>query len=298
MALVTANGIQIEYETFGDATSPALLLIIGLGCQLIHWQDAFCQQIADSGYHVIRYDNRDKGLSTKFEGPPADKIMEIIIALSMGQEVPVPYTIEDMAMDAVGLLDALKIDKAHLCGMSMGGFIAQTFALNNPTRTLSLTSIYSTPGSRSKYPPTPEMNEAMMLAEPLEREANIGHVTDFYKLTYGTGLVFDEAYHRSMVARAYDRSFCPEGTIRQLLAVLAQKDREEDLRQLKVPSLVVHGDADPLVPLAGGQATADAIPDAEFMVVKGMGHVLPHLGAYWGDIKEAMIKHMGEGHSC
>lgn len=295
MASVTANGIQIEYETFGNANSPALLLIIGLGCQLIHWQDEFCQQIADSGFYVIRYDNRDKGFSTRVEGPPADKIMETITALTMGQKATVPYTIEDLAMDAAGLLNALKIDKAHLCGMSMGGFIAQTFALNNPTRTLSLTSIYSTPGSRSKYPPTPEVNEAMMLAEPLEREANIDHVTDFYKLTHGTGLAFDEAFHRSVVARAYDRSFSPEGTTRQLLAVLAQKDREEDLRQLKVPSLVVHGDADPLVPLAGGQATADAIPGAEFMIVKGMGHVLPHLDAYWGDIKEAMIKHMAKG---
>jgi len=292
MASVAANGIQIEYETFGDSEAPALLLIIGLGCQLIHWQDEFCQQIADSGYHVIRFDNRDKGLSTKLEGPSADTIMETISTLSMGQEAPVPYTIEDMAMDAGGLLDALKIDRAHICGMSMGGFIAQTFVLNNPTRTHSLTSIYSTPGSRSKYPPTPEVNEAMMLAEPLEREANIEHVADFYKLTYGTGLAFDEAFHRSMVARAYDRSFNPQGTIRQLLAVLAQKDRTADLGNLNIPSLVIHGDADPLVPLAGGQATADAIPGAEFMVVNGMGHVLPNLNAYWSDIKDAIIKHM------
>jgi len=293
VASVTANGIQIEYETFGDAASQALLLIIGLGCQLIHWQDEFCQQIADSGYQVIRFDNRDKGLSTRIEGPPAGQIMEKIIGLSMGLSVAVPYTIEDLADDALGLLDALNIDKAHICGMSMGGFIAQTLALKNPERTLSLTSIYSSPGSMTKYPPTPEMNEAMLQAEPLEREANIEHVVGFYKLTYGTGLAFDEEFHRSLQARAYDRSFFPEGTIRQLLAVLAQKDREEDLKQLKVPSLIVHGDADPLVPIAGGKATADAIPDSEFMVVKGMGHVLPSLNAYWGDIKNAMLKHMG-----
>ena len=292
MASVTANGIQIEYETFGDAASPALLLIIGLGCQLIHWQDEFCQEIADSGYHVIRYDNRDKGLSTKFEGPPADQIMAKIIALTMGQTVPVPYTIEDMADDALGLLDALNIDKAHICGMSMGGFIAQTFALKNPARTLSLTSIYSTPGDNAKYPPTPEMNEALLEAEPLEREANIEHVVGFYKLTNGTGLPFDEEFHRSLQARAYDRSFFPEGTIRQLLAVLAQNDREEDLKQLQIPSLIVHGDEDPLVPIAGGQATADAIPVSKFMVVKGMGHVLPNLNTYWSDIKDAMIDHM------
>ena len=292
MASVTANGIQIEYDTFGEAASPALLLIMGLGCQLIHWQDEFCQQIADNGFHVIRYDNRDRGLSTKFEGPPADKIMEKIIALSMGQKVPVPYTIEDMANDAIGLMDALNIDKAHICGMSMGGFIAQTVALNHPSRVLSLTSIYSAPGGLTKFPPTQQMMEAMMQPEPLEREANIEHVVGFYKLTWGTGLPFAEEYHRSLQARAYDRSFFPEGTVRQLLAVLAQKDREEDLKALKIPSLVVHGDADPLVPIKGGQSTADAIPGAEFMVIKGMGHVLPILDAYWGDIKDAMVNHM------
>ena len=297
MASVSANGIQIEYETFGDSSSPALLLIIGLGCQLIHWQDEFCQQIAENGYHVIRYDNRDKGLSTKFDGLTADEIMEKIGALFIGQKVPVPYTIEDMANDAAGLLDALIIDKAHICGMSMGGYIAQTFALNNPARTLSLTSIYSTPGDRSKYPPTQEVTEAMMQPEPLEREANIEHALAFFRLTYGTGLEFDEEFHRSLFARAYDRSFCPEGTGRQLLAIMSQKDREKDLRQLTIPSLVIHGDEDPLVPLAGGQATADAIPDAEFMVVKGMGHVAPNLNAYWGDIKDAMIKHMEKASS-
>ncbi|OEU65235.1 MAG: hypothetical protein BBJ57_13435 [Desulfobacterales bacterium PC51MH44] len=294
MASITANGIQIEYETFGDSTSPALLLIAGLGCQLIHWPEALCQAIADSGYHVIRYDNRDKGLSSKFDGLTADEVMQKIVALFRKQKVTVPYTIEDMAMDATGLLDALKIDKAHICGMSMGGYIAQTFVLKNPARTLSLTSIYSTPGNRAKYPPTQEVTDAMMQREPLEREANIEQSLVFFKLTYGTGLEFDDAFHRSLFARAYDRSFCPEGTGRQLLAIMSQKDREADLRQLNIPSLIVHGDADPLVPLAGGKATADAIPGAEFMVVKGMGHVLPNLNAYWSDIKDAMINHMGK----
>lgn len=294
MATVNANGIQIEYETFGDSTAPALLLIIGLGCQLIHWQDAFCQQIAENGYYVIRYDNRDKGLSTKLDELSANEVMGKIVALFMGEKVPVPYTIEDMADDASGLLDALNIEKAHICGMSMGGYIAQTFALKNPTRTLSLTSIYSTPGNRAKYPPTQEVSEAMMQPEPLEREANIEHVLRFFKLTYGTGIEFDEEWHRSLFSRTYDRSFCPEGTGRQLLAIMTQKDREEDLKQLNIPSLIVHGDADPLVPITGGKATADAIPGAEFMVVKGMGHVVPNLNAYWGDIKDAIIAHMGK----
>jgi pimeloyl-ACP methyl ester carboxylesterase len=291
MATIKANGIQIEYETFGETSHPALLLIIGLGAQLIHWQDEFCQQIADAGYYVIRYDNRDTGLSTKLEGLSAEEIMEKIGALFMGQN-PVPYTIEDMANDAQGLLDALNIDKAHICGMSMGGFIAQTFALNNSTRSLSLTSIYSTPGNRTKFSPTQEVSEAMMKPVPIEREPYIEYMIEFYRLTYGSGLPFDEDYHSTLFGKAYDRSLCPEGSLRQLLASMTQNDRTSKLGELKVPTLIIHGDADPLVPLAGGQATADAIPGAKLMVIKGMGHVTPNLNAYWDKIKDAMIDHM------
>jgi pimeloyl-ACP methyl ester carboxylesterase len=294
MTTANANGIQIEYETFGDSSSPALLLIIGLGGQLIYWQDEFCEQIADTGYYVIRYDNRDTGLSTKFEGLSAEEVMEKVGALFMGQKVTVPYTIEDMALDAAGLLDALNIEKAHICGMSMGGYIAQTFAINNPSRTLSLTSIYSTPGNRSQYPPTQEVLEAMMEPVPKEREPYIEYILKFHKLTYGTGLPFDDEFHRTLANKAYDRSLCPEGTGRQYLAIMAQDDRTSKLGGLKVPTLIIHGDADPLVPLAGGKATAEAIPGAEFMVVKGMGHVIPNLNAYWGDIKDALIDHMGK----
>jgi len=292
MATANVNGIQIEYETFGDSTSPALLLIMGLGGQLIYWQEEFCKQIADNGYYVIRYDNRDVGLSTKFEGLSRDEIMEKILALFSGQKVPVPYTIEDMTDDAVGLLDVLGIDEAHICGMSMGGYIAQTFAIKNTARTLSLTSIYSTPGNRSDYPPTQEVMEAMMVPIPEEREPYIEYMIKFFRLTYGTGLPFDEDFYRTLSIEAYERSVCPEGTGRQYLAIMAQKVRTDDLKNLSVPSLIVHGDEDPLVPIAGGQATADAIPGAEFMVVKGMGHVVPNLAAYWGDIKDAIVNHM------
>jgi len=292
MATANANGIQIEYDTFGETSHPALLLIIGLGAQLIHWQDEFCQQIADAGYYVVRYDNRDTGLSTKFEGLGAEEIMEKIGGLFMGQGVPVLYTIEDMANDAKGLLDALNIDKAHICGMSMGGFIAQTFVLNNAARSLSLTSIYSTPGNWTKFPPTQEVSEAMMKPVPLEREPYIEYMIEFYKLTYGSGLPFDEDYHSTLFGKAYDRSICPEGSLRQLLASMAQDDRTSQLGELNVPTLIIHGDADPLVPLAGGQATADAIPGAKLMVIKGMGHVTPNLNAYWDKVKDAMIDHM------
>jgi pimeloyl-ACP methyl ester carboxylesterase len=292
MATANANGIQIEYETFGDPSLPALLLIMGLGSQLIHWQDEFCEQIADNGYHVIRYDNRDVGLSTKFEKVSMPEITDKVMALFSGQKITTPYTIEDMASDAIGLLDALKIGKAHICGMSMGGMIAQTVAINNPSRTLSLISIYSSSGLK-EFVPTQEVMEAMMEPVPEEREQYIDYQLKFFKLVYGTGMPFDVEFHRTVFAHTYDRSFCPEGAGRQYLAIMVQKDRTKELKKLKVPSLIIHGDEDPLVPIAGGKATADAIPDAEFMIVKGMGHVMPNLNAYWNDIKVAMINHIG-----
>jgi len=294
MATANANGIQIEYDTFGKSSHPALLLIIGLGSQLIYWQNEFCKQIADKGFYVIRYDNRDSGLSTKFEGLSSEEIMEKIMALFSGEKVSVPYTIEDMSNDAVGLLDEMKIEKAHICGMSMGGYIAQTFAINNPSRTISLTSIYSHCGNRSEFLPSQEAMEAMMKPIPKDRDGAIEYMIDFLKLIYGSGLPFDEEFHKSIAAQAFDRSFCPDSIGRQYLAIMVQKDRTDELGKLKVPSLVIHGDEDPLVPLAGGKATSEAIPDAELMVVKGMGHVVPNLNAYWGDIKDAMISHMGK----
>jgi len=212
----------------------------------------------------------------------------------MEQKVSVPYAIEDMADDAAGLLDALNIDKAHICGMSMGGYIAQTFVIKNPSRTLSLTSIYSTAGNRTKFPPTQEVSESMLKPVPREREPYIEYMLDFFKLTYGTGLPFDEDFHRALFTKGYNRSLYPEGSLRQLLAIMAQDDRTSKLGDLKVPTLIIHGDADPLVPLAGGKATADAIPGAELMVIEGMGHVIPNLNAYWNEIKDAMISHMGK----
>ena len=294
MTTVNANGIKIEYETFGDPSSPAFLLIIGLGNQLIHWQEKFCQQIADNGYYVIRYDNRDSGLSTKFEGLRSEEIMDKIGALFMGENIPVPYSIEDMTNDAVGLLDAINIDKAHICGMSMGGYIAQTFAINNPSRTMSLTSIYSHCGNHSDFLPTQEVMEAMMKPIPREREDFIDYMVDTYRFISGTGLTFDDAFHRNLCAKAFDRSFCPEGVGRQYLAIMTQKDRREDLGNLKIPSLIIHGDEDPLVPMAGGKATADVIPNSDLMIIKRMGHAAPNLNAYWSDIKDALIKHIGK----
>jgi len=292
MAIAKVNGIEIEYEIFGASSSPALLLIIGLGCQLIHWQEAFCRQIADHGYRVIRFDNRDSGLSSKFSATTMPEIIEKIGALFMGQEVSIPYTIDDMANDVAELLDALSIDSAHICGMSMGGYIAQTFALNNPSRTFSLTSIYSHSGNRKAFLPAQNILEAMMTPPPEEREPFMEYMSSFNKLVYGSGRPFDEEFHRNLAGRSFDRSFCPEGTGRQYLAIMSQKDRAAALGGLGAPSLIIHGDEDPLVPMAGGKATADAIPDAKFKRIRGMGHVMPNLDNYWFDIMNAMIEHM------
>ncbi len=292
MATAYTNGIQIEYETFGNPEAPALLLIVGLGCQLIHWQKEFCENIANHGYHVIRYDNRDSGLSTKINSFNMDDTMAKIGALFMKQEVPIPYGIEDMANDAVGLLDFLKIHKAHICGMSMGGFIAQTVAINHPDRLLSLISIYSSPGNRKEFMPTQKVMEFMMTPQPSKREAFIDHGIAYLELVSGSGMPLDENYYRGLTGEAYDRAFYPAGVLRQYMAILSQKDRGDKLTKVLAPALVIHGDEDPMIPLAAGKATADTLPNSTLKVIKGMGHDMPNLSAYWDEIMDAMVAHM------
>ncbi len=294
MTNTNINKIQIEYETFGKPSSPALLLIAGLGCQMIHWQDEFCIQLADKGYYVIRFDNRDTGLSSKIDGLTLDEIGNRIGALFMGEKASVPYGIDDMAADAIGVLDTLRVDKAHICGFSMGGFIAQTLCINYPSRSLSLTSIYSHCGNRNEFLPNQEILEVMLTPAPEDRKGYVDHMTHFFRLTYGTGHPFDETFHKELAGKAYDRCFYPEGTARQYLAIMTQKDRVEDLGKLKTPSLVVHGDDDHLLPLIAGKATSDAIPNSKLKVIKGMGHVIPNLEAYWSDILKAVVTHIGQ----
>jgi pimeloyl-ACP methyl ester carboxylesterase len=290
MAKVDANGIQIEYETFGDPGSPPLLLIIGLGSQLIFWDDDLCQQLAQQGHYVIRFDNRDVGLSSKLEEADVPDIEKTIEALMLGETVNPPYTIEDMADDAVGLLDALDIEKTHLCGMSMGGMIAQSIAINNPQRVLSLISIYSRTGDPNEPPPKPEAMEFLLTPLPEEREANIEHNLKIFRTIAGPGFPFDEEWHRRLATQAYDRAFYPQGVARQLVAVLTQKNPKPALASLSAPTLVIHGADDPLVLVEGGENTAAAIPGAELMIIEGMGHDLPHGGA-WPQIIDAVVEH-------
>ena len=295
MAAADANGIQIEYETFGEPSSPALLLIIGLGSQLIHWQDEFCQRIADEGYHVIRYDNRDAGLSTKFEGLRTPEIMEKIGALFSGQNVSIPYTIEDMADDAAGLLDALKIDKAHICGLSMGGMIAQVMACAFPQRTRSIISLASSTGDPNLPPATPEAMDAMMSMPPQDRDAYIEYSAGVYRAFAGGSDKYDEDLQKEITGLAYDRLLYPMGFVRQLAAILASGNRTQALGKVRVPTLVIHGTHDALVSVTHGRATADAIPGSRLLIVDGLGHGISY-PALWDKIVDAITEHTSGSH--
>jgi pimeloyl-ACP methyl ester carboxylesterase len=282
MAHVKANGIQIEYETIGDPQDRPLLLIIGLADQLIHWDDSLCADFVRRGHYVIRFDNRDSGLSTTFDEPPLTEVE--------GQKVPPTYSLDDMADDAMGLLDALGIAQAHLCGASMGGMIAQCAAIRYPSRSLSLTSIYSTTGNRSLPPPNPDVMDLLLTPAPKDREGYVEYMVLFIRMTTGKGFPFDEAYARHISQRAYDRSFCPEGTARQFRAIATQTDRRQALSRLTLPTLVVQGTDDPLVSVEAGRDMANAIPGAHLMLIEGMGHDLACGGA-WPAIAEAVATH-------
>jgi pimeloyl-ACP methyl ester carboxylesterase len=271
MPKAAIHGIHIEYEAMGDTNSRPLLLIGGLADQLIHWDDNICADLVRRGHYVIRFDNRDAGLSTKCDDEKH-------------------YTLEDMAGDAVGLLDVLMIERAHVCGISMGGMIAQTIAIRHPSRLLSLISISSTAGSRNLPPPDPGVMELLLAPAPRERNAYIEYMLVLLEAMAGKGFAFDKEWTKTIVGKAYDRSFSPEGTSRQLRAVMSQPDRRKALASVRVPTLVIHGTDDPLVPMEAGKEIAGAIQGAELMVVEGMGHDLPHGGA-WPRIVEAITGH-------
>ena len=290
MPSIAANGIQIEYETFGNSSSRPLLLIIGLGAQMIHWDADLCKDLAARGHYVIRFDNRDVGLSTKFAETGIPDLPEIFGKLLRSEKVKPPYTLDDMADDAVALLDGLNIPKAHVCGMSMGGMIAQTIAVRRPERVLSLISIYSTTGNPKLPQAKPEIINLLITPPPIERQAFIEHMLVVFKTISGPGFPPDEAWTRKIIGEGYDRSFYPEGMARQFVAILSQRNRAPALSSVRVPALVIHGTSDPLVPMEGGKDTARAIPRAELMLIEGMGHDLPHGGA-WPRIVEAIDKH-------
>lgn len=273
MPVAGSNGIEICYETFGDASDPAVLLISMYSTQMLIWPESFCMGLANRGFHVIRFDNRDVGLSTKFEEAGLPDLMQIVSIPVAERKALVPYLLEDMADDAVGLMDALGIEAAHIVGASMGGMIAQIVAGANPGRALSLTSIMSTPDP-AKSPPLPE---AMAVLGGPPAQGQEGKIQAFMA---GWRAIGSEEHGpsdeelRAFAIRCIERSDYPQGPARQIAAIQASPGREDLLAKLDIPALVIHGTADPLIPMIGGELTAKAIPGAEFMAIEGMGHEL------------------------
>jgi pimeloyl-ACP methyl ester carboxylesterase len=262
--------VELVYETIGDTGGDPLLLVMGLGMQLIHWDTDFCELLAERGFRVIRFDNRDTGLSTKIEGPVPN-----VMRLMAGIPVRVPYLLKHMADDTVGLLDHLGIERAHVAGVSMGGMIAQTMAIRQPERLLSLASISSTPGDRRVGTPKLRVWSVLMRRAPQSRDAYIEYFVRVFRMIGSPAYRSDDEHARAVAAATYDRCHYPAGTARQLGAILASGSRTAELRELDLPTVVIHGEADPLVPLRAGVATAKAIPDAKLVKISGMGHDLP-----------------------
>ncbi len=284
--MADANGIEIAYETFGDPSAEPLLLVMGLGAQMFGWDDAFCEQLASHGYWVIRYDNRDIGRSTRFREAGIVNVM----ALMQGAPLEVPYKLHEMATDGIGLLDALGIEKAHVVGASMGGMISQMMAIHYPERLNTLTSIMSTTGNPALPPGSPEAMSVLFTAGPTDREGYIQHSLKSSRVLYGSGFAFDTERVIKRIALSYDVGLSPDGTNRQLAAIIASGSRKEALKAVQVPTLVIHGDDDPLVRVEGGIDTADAIPDAKLLIIPGMGHSIPI--ATWPQIISAIVTHM------
>ena len=275
---VGPGGIDIAFERFGDPGARPLLLIMGLGTQMLGWPDGFCETLADHGMHVIRFDNRDIGLSTHITDAPAPDVG----AALAGDPSSASYTLSDMAGDTVGLLEALELPSAHIVGASMGGMIAQTVAIEHPARVRSLTSIMSTTGDPSVGQATRPAMAALLSPPAASREQAIERTLAIVRVIGSPGFELDEVEIRRRTGLAYDRSNDPVGVARQLVAIAASGDRTAALRGVSVPTLVVHGADDPLVGVSGGQATARAIPGAELAVFEGMGHDLPR--GLWDEI--------------
>ncbi|MGI9595204.1 MAG: alpha/beta fold hydrolase [Acidimicrobiales bacterium] len=286
MATTTANDVTITYETFGDASNPTLLLVNGLGSQLINYEPAFCEMFVAQGLHVVVFDNRDVGLTSKTAGPVPD-VATNMAKFRAGEPVTdAPYTLTDMADDGFAVLDAVGAPTAHIAGMSMGGMIVQRMAIDHPERVLSMNSIMSTTGAPGAGGSTPEAGKVLLAPPPTDRDGYIEHTMMTRKVTGGSHYSAD--YWRDQAGKSYDRMFHPVGSAFQITAVAADGDRTEELASLSVPSLIIHGRMDPLVGLSGGEATAAAIPGSELLVIDTMGHDLPE--EIWEEVVGAMSK--------
>ena len=283
-----ATGIEIEYESFGDESHPTVLFVSGYTAQMLMWPADFCRIIADAGFRVVRFDNRDCGLSTKIDGATAD-VDRVIKAALLDEPVPaVPYTLSHMAADAVGLLDALGVERAHIIGGSMGGMIVQVMAIEHPTRVASMTSIMSNSGEPEYGQPTPEAMEALVTPPPADR--------DGYIESSKTWMVWQSKKHATIeqnridAAASYDRSFYPAGAPRQLAAIYASGRRTDGMKSISAPTLIIHGNDDTLIAPSGGVRAAELIPNAKLVLIDDMGHDLPR--PLWSTITGAIISHI------
>jgi pimeloyl-ACP methyl ester carboxylesterase len=289
VAFASANGMRLCYETFGNPADPPLLLIMGLATQMIVWDDDFCTQLAARGFRVIRFDNRDIGLSTKLERARTPSFPEMMLAQVTGLRFRVPYTLRDMAADTVGLLDALGIERAHVVGASMGGAIAQEIAILYPGRVQTLTSIMSSTGDPKLPRPKPRAMAVLAKKVPHDRAGYVREYVATWRVLAADHFPFDAARTARQGEAGYDRGINPPGAARQLLAIIASGNRKKALAKVRIPTLVIHGTEDPLIPFEAGLDTAKTIPGAQLLLIEGMGHSFPR--EVWPRIIDAIAQH-------
>ncbi len=288
MPRARSNGIEIEYETIGEGEP--LLLIMGLGAQLVLWPNEFCERLADRGFRVIRFDNRDVGLSTKLHDMEKPRVKRLIVRALLGLPIEAPYTLLDMADDTTGLLDALELRDAHVVGVSMGGMIAQTMSIVHQSRVRSMTSIMSGPGNRlTVLGGKPSAMLTLLKRPPKTREEAVEREIEFFTTCGGSGYEPDLDLLREQAERAWDRGPNPPGFARHIAAILSTGDRTAALRFVRAPTLVIHGDEDALIRPVAGRATARAIPGASLRMMPGMGHALPR--GLWPRIIDEIATH-------
>ncbi len=282
---VAVGDLELAYETFGNPEDPAMLLVMGLGTQMIAWPDPFCQDLAAAGRYVVRFDNRDVGLSTHLSELPAPRPRQVLLRRERA-----PYSLDDLTTDVLALMDGLGFADVDLVGVSMGGFIAQTLAIRAPERVRTLSLLMTSTGSKRVGHPSPRIARDLLRGRPQrERDAAIAAALQVFALIGSPGYALDVEYLSEQAGRSYDRGYDPKGYLRQLAAVLSQPDRTSALRTLAVPTLVVHGLHDPLVSVTGGLALAKVIPGARFVGFSGMGHDLPR--PLWGPLAEEITRH-------
>ena len=287
MAIATNGRVQLYFETFGDPNDPTLVLVNGLGSQCTNYRVEWCQRFVARGFHVVRMDNRDVGLSTHFDDVEPD-VAGVTAAVARGEQADVPYTLSDMAADVIAVLDALGIDRAHVMGISMGGMIVQTLAIEHPQRVRSITSVMSATGELEYGQASRAARDRLFGAPPTNRDEAVANHLAGLRIWGSPGQVDEEAQAR-FAGEAFDRAFDPAGVARQIMGITASAPRAEALRSVQVPTLVLHGSADTLIDPSGGRRTAELIPQATFVLLEGMGHDYPT--AYWDQIVDLVSEH-------